>query len=52
MFKNLKKRDTETTPERNRYEMFDDFIRMMIECSDAQFESTCLWLKSMRKPKL
>lgn len=52
MIKGLKKRKVLNKPKENRYDSFDDFIRMMIECSDEQFESTFNWLKSMRKPKL
>lgn len=46
------KNKTKKNPEKNRYVTFDDFIRMMLECSDEQFESNCLWLRSMRGTKL
>ena len=32
----------------NTYTSFDDFIQMMLTCSDEQFESTCQWFKNMR----
>jgi hypothetical protein len=52
MFKWLKKQNKNMTPKKTQYDTFDDFMHMMIECSEEQFESICLWLKSMRKPKM
>lgn len=36
----------------NTYISFDDFIQMMINCSDEQFISTFNWFKSMRETNL
>ena len=36
----------------NNYTSFDDFIQMMLTCSDEQFESTCQWLATMRKTNI
>ena len=32
----------------NNYTSFDDFIQMMLTCSDEQFKSICAWLEIMR----
>ena len=53
MFEKIKKRKMEKfKKEKNNYFSFDDFITMMLDCSEEQFESTFNWFKSMRKPKL
>lgn len=36
----------------NTYTSFDDFIQMMLTCSDEQFKSTCEWLATMRKTNI
>lgn len=30
------------------YSSFDDFIQMMLTCSDEQFKSICAWMEIMR----
>jgi hypothetical protein len=49
MFNCFKK--TKITPKENRCDTFDDFIRMMIECSDEEFRNTVRLLARMRRKK-
>lgn len=49
MFKWFKKKNTKINTGKNRYDTFDDFITLMLECSDEQFECTFNWFRRMRK---
>lgn len=50
MFIKLKQqKNKKTILHNNQYSSFDDFINMMLTCSEVQFDSTVSWFKDMRK---
>ena len=49
MFELFKTKKSATPKDDNNYISFDDFVNMLINCSDEQFESIFSWLKIMRE---
>lgn len=49
MFK--KSKPPKQTKSEQSYTYFEDFIQMMLTCSDEQFKSICAWLEIMRNKK-